>query len=203
MGSNLPLTELDIALSVLVTLCPQLRDIGVLDTMNIGTNHGVSMRSNFSRSMVPIQAVPISKLWHLNADSGKMPVHRNRTRTKDMKKYLLLIPALALSVYFLNLVNEYWRQTKFVEKSGLVLSRASLTLMKYKQHSVRFGAEGWELWVFKLPDDQNGLSMCGENGFSPIRTIRNHIAQLENLEGCESDFTFILLEKRLYVFNYW
>ena len=127
-----------------------------------------------------------------------------------MKRTLISLVILGLSAFIAISGLNYSREISLLKKSGLNLSRFSVTLVSQNERLMRLGAEGRSMFEFKLPTDYSGLKHCGTGGYSDakkidvpeleIRRERGCVYSLKNQEG--TLFRYILTDEKIVIIVY-
>lgn len=106
-----------------------------------------------------------------------------------------------------SLVADFWREWMLVDEAGLSFSRLDIHRLQENHESVRFGAESGSAYLFALPDEEDGLSACGSNGFSGQRARGIEVFGVAEALSCTKTirkgsgtvFRYVIFADKLYV----
>ncbi len=102
---------------------------------------------------------------------------------------------------------DYWREWTIVEKADLGFSRLDISRLQERHESAQMGSDSWSVYLYALPDEENGLLLCGTNGFSEQHMNGLDVFDIPAAPSCVRTiyagsgtvYQFIVFADRLYV----
>ena len=124
-----------------------------------------------------------------------------------MKRLAILIMSIIVVVMTTMWSVNIWRESKLLQISGLDLVRADVTLKEKRSQNINFGADERSAFLFRLPDDYDGLANCGTNGYSSVRSADVMEFDIDEALSCGKAvvskdgtvYEFIIFSKQLYI----
>lgn len=124
-----------------------------------------------------------------------------------MRSLIFAVVLAAILVFVALWFGNVWRESRLLRISGLDLSRYEVTLEKKSNQSINFGADDRSSFLFRLPDDFEGLAHCNANGYSSIRSADDTEFDINETQSCSKEvvskdgtvYIFIVFSKQLYV----